>query len=54
MEIRWAALAARDLERIHQYIAKDNPAAAGDIIQSLYDGCSALSAFSERGRPGRL
>jgi toxin ParE1/3/4 len=54
MEIRWAKLAARDLERIHQHIAKDNPGAAGDVIQTLYDGCSALSAFPERGRPSRM
>jgi toxin ParE1/3/4 len=54
MEIRWAKLAARDLERIYQYIAKDNPAAAGDVIQTLYDGCNALSAFPEHGRPSRM
>jgi toxin ParE1/3/4 len=54
MEMRWASLAARDLERIHRYIAQDNPAAAGDVIQALYDGCSARSAFPERGRPSRM
>ena len=34
--------------------AKDNPAAAGDVIQTIYDGCSALSAFPERGRSSRM
>jgi toxin ParE1/3/4 len=53
MEIRWAKLAVRDLERIHRYIAKDSPAAAGDVIQTLYDGCTALGTFPDRGRPSR-
>lgn len=54
MEIRWAKLAAGDLERIYRYIAKNNPIAAGDVVQTLYDGCSALSSFPERGRPSRM
>ena len=54
MEIRWAKSAARDLERIYRYIAKSNPVAAGDVIQTLYDGCSALSTFPERGRSSRM
>jgi toxin ParE1/3/4 len=54
MEIRWSPLAAEDLERIFQRIAKDNPTAAREIVQAIYDGCAALKDFPHRGRPGRI
>jgi toxin ParE1/3/4 len=54
MEVRWSTLAAEDLERIFQRIAKDNPTAARDTVKAIYDGCQALSHFPRRGRPGRM
>jgi toxin ParE1/3/4 len=54
MEIRWSPFAAGDLERIFQRIAKDNPTAAREIVQAIYDGCAALKDFPHRGRPGRI
>jgi toxin ParE1/3/4 len=54
MEIRWSPFAAEDLERIFQRIAKDNPTAAREIVQAIYDGCAALKDFPHRGRPGRI
>ena len=54
MEIRWSPLAAEDLERVIQRIAKDNPTAAREIVQAIYDGCAALKDFPHRGRPGRI
>ena len=54
MEIRWSTLAAEDLERIFQRIEKDNPTAARETVQAIYDGCRALKDFPHRGRPGRM
>jgi toxin ParE1/3/4 len=54
MEVRWSTLAADDLERIFQYIEKDNPTAARETVQAIYAGCEALRKFPQRGRPGRM
>ena len=54
MEIRWSALAVDDLERIFARIEKDNPAAACETVQAIYDGCETLKDFPHRGRPGRM
>jgi plasmid stabilization system protein ParE len=49
MEVRWSTLAAHDLERIFQYIEKDNPTAARQTVKAIYDGCAALRKFPRRG-----
>ena len=54
MEVRWSALAVGDLERIYRHIEKDNPAAARDVVNAIYEGCSALKDSPRRGRPGRM
>jgi toxin ParE1/3/4 len=54
MEVRWSTLAAQDLERIFQRIAKDNPTAARETVKAIYDGCRALSRFPHSGRSGRM
>ncbi len=54
MEVRWSTLAADDLERIFQRIEKDNPTAARNTVQAIYDGCAELRTFPHRGRPGRM
>jgi toxin ParE1/3/4 len=54
MEVRWSTLAAEDLERIFQRIERDNPTAARETVQAIYDGCGTLKAFPYRGRPGRM
>ena len=54
MEIRWSRLAIEDLERIFARIKKDNPTAARETVQAIYDGCEALKDFPHRGRPGRM
>jgi plasmid stabilization system protein ParE len=45
MEVRWSTLAADDLERIFQRIEKDNPTAARNTVQAIYDGCAELRTF---------
>lgn len=54
MEVRWSPQAFEDLERIFKRIRKDNPTAAREVIKALYDGCTALKSFPNRGRIGRM
>jgi toxin ParE1/3/4 len=58
MEVRWSVPAANDLERICEWIERDNPEAARRVAQIIYDGCSRLKDFPHLGRastrlPGR-
>jgi len=54
MEILWSARASKDIERIYWRIRKDNPIAAREVLKTLYDGCSVLREFPNRGRMGRM
>ena len=54
MEVRWSSQAYEDLARIFKYIEKDNPSAAREVIKSIYDGCTSLKVFPNRGRIGRM
>jgi len=54
MRLRWTTPAANDLYKIVQHIEHDNPAAALDVAQTLYDGCGSLRKFPYRGRKGRI
>src|SRR5580658_227916 len=46
MEVRWSTLAADDLERIFQRIAKDNPSAARETVKAIYDGSACAEELS--------
>lgn len=54
MRLRWTTPAANDLYKIVQRIQQDNPVAASDVAQTLYDGCGSLRDFPYRGRKGRI
>jgi toxin ParE1/3/4 len=54
MEIRWSPSAAADLERIVDFIGRENPAAARRVAQSIYDRLGALGTFPFSGRRGRV
>jgi len=45
MQIRWSPDAAADLESIVYYIRKDNPAAAQQVGQAIYDRLNTLVIF---------
>jgi addiction module RelE/StbE family toxin len=56
-KIVFTSTALRDLEKIHAYIAKDNPAAANRFALKLIASAETLAAFPQRGslllgRPG--
>jgi toxin ParE1/3/4 len=54
MRLRWTAPAANDLYKIVQRIQQDNPHAASEVAEILYDGCGSLSKFPYLGRKGRI
>ena len=49
-QIRVLRRAQVDLLEIQDYIARDNPAAAEDVIEAILDLIASLAEFSERGR----
>ena len=53
MEVRWSLPAAEDLERICEWIARDNPEAARRVASTIYDGCGSLQQFPNLGRASR-
>ena len=53
MEVRWSLPAAEDLERICEWIARDNPEAARRVARTIYDGCGSLKQFPNLGRASR-
>ncbi len=54
MRIRWSPEAADDLARIVERIHRNNPVAASEVAQILFDGIESLTDFPNKGRIGRL
>jgi toxin ParE1/3/4 len=50
MEIRWSVPAVEDLERICEWIERDNPEAARSIARTIYHECARLKNFPNLGR----
>ena len=53
-EIRWSPEAAGDLENIVSRIRRDNPEAARQVAEIIYNRCASLDNFPDRGRIGRI
>ena len=47
-------LAFRNIAAIEEYIAKDNPAAAQQVVKTIYHTAEKLETFPEIGRLGRV
>jgi toxin ParE1/3/4 len=54
MQVRWTANATADLYRIARRIRQENPAAAREVIKTVYDSIMSLGDFPYRAPPGRL
>jgi len=54
MEVRWSPEAADDLAAIVAYIREDDPSAAQNTANDIYERAGALTTFPHRGRPGRV
>src|SRR3954468_24638666 len=54
MQVRWTTLASEDLQRITRHIQRDDPSAAREVAQTLYDNSMSLETLPSRGRTGRI
>jgi toxin ParE1/3/4 len=50
MRVRWTIPVAANLYNIVRHIQQDNPQAAADAAESLYDGCASLRKFPHHTR----
>ncbi|TAK76821.1 MAG: type II toxin-antitoxin system RelE/ParE family toxin [Gammaproteobacteria bacterium] len=54
MHILWTRGAKRNLEQVEEYIAKDNPQAAIDVVLKIIKSVEALADNPAMGRVGRV
>ena len=54
MEIRWLRKALRNLDEEAEYIARDNPEAARQLVRRIYQATCLLADNPAMGHPGRL
>jgi toxin ParE1/3/4 len=54
MRVTWTRPALRELEAIGDYIARDDPVAAGEVVKRILDHTEVLEAHPHIGRPGRI
>lgn len=54
MNVIWTRPAARDLEAIQDYIARDNPVAANRLAQTVRQRVRSLADYPNIGRQGRV
>jgi toxin ParE1/3/4 len=54
MKAVWTRAAIRDLTRIREYIARENPDAAREIALKIVDATERILQFPEVGRIGRV
>ena len=54
MEVVWLDEAVNDLKEIGQYIAKDDPGAAYQVLTKIKASADSLEQNPELGRPGRV
>ncbi len=52
--IFWLKEALADLQGIHDYIARDNPAAARRVVKTIRDDVTVLEQHPMIGRAGRI
>jgi toxin ParE1/3/4 len=48
--VRFSALATRQVDKIFDYISRDNPAAAATVVTRIYQVASHAASFPEAGR----
>lgn len=52
--VRWTTPALADLAAIGEFIAADNPEAAGRVVRMIWGRTERLTEFPDMGRPGRV
>jgi addiction module RelE/StbE family toxin len=51
MQVIWSPASLRQIQHIHDYIARDNPGAAIEMAEVLFEAGRSLDVFPHRGRP---
>ncbi len=54
MKIRWLRKALENIEHEATYISQENPAAANEVVQRIYDSVDLLADNPSLGHPGRI
>ena len=54
MKLRYTRQALADLDEARRYLAERNPEAAAAMAVRIRDAIDGLTAFPDRGRPGRV
>ena len=54
MKIKWVRLALNDLDEAGEFIAGDNPEAAGRVLRRMWDAVQLLADQPHAGRAGRV
>ena len=54
MRLKWTHAASRDLDRVEEYISRDNPRAAIDTVLEIIRHVGMLADHPGMGRPGRV
>lgn len=54
MRLRWTRPALADLVEAQTFIAADNPQAARDVAQRVWDAAAGLRDHQDIGRPGHV
>jgi len=54
VRLKWTHAASRDLDRVEEYISRDNPRAAIDTVLEIIRHVGMLADHPGMGRPGRV
>jgi len=54
VRVRWLRTALANLDAEAEYIARDNPAAANQVVATIVEAVERLERFPALGRPGRV
>lgn len=54
MKVRWLRKALENIEQEAAYISRENPAAANEVVQRIYNSVALLADNPTLGHPGRI
>lgn len=54
MQLLYTVGAIQDLNGIRDFIARENPLAAGRVLAELFQAAKSLTGMPSRGRPGKV
>jgi plasmid stabilization system protein ParE len=54
VRVRWVLKAIQNLANEAEFVGEDNPTAAADLIERVFEATDRLAKFPDMGRPGRV